>query len=43
MGVQGRRTGCDFLDIGDGVGILLATTQEGAYVGCEFNNGETLV
>jgi hypothetical protein len=37
--VQGRRTGCDFLDLGDGVGYLLAMAQVGASVGCDFHNG----
>jgi hypothetical protein len=40
--IRGRRIGCDFLDLGDGV-YLLALAQEGTYVGCNFRNGETLV
>jgi hypothetical protein len=41
--VRDRRIGCDFLDLSDGVGVLLATTQEGASVGCDFHSSETLV
>jgi hypothetical protein len=41
--IQGRRTGCDFLDLGDGVVYLLALAQEGTTVGCDYRSGETLV
>jgi hypothetical protein len=41
--VRGSRIECDFLDLGNEVGILLAIAQEGASVGCDFHNGETLV
>jgi hypothetical protein len=41
--VRGRRTRRDFLDLGDGVGFLLAMAQEGASVGCDFRSGETSV
>jgi hypothetical protein len=39
VGTRGRRTGCYFLDFGDGVGLA----QEGASIGCDFRSGETLV
>jgi hypothetical protein len=41
--VRGGRTRCDFLDLGDVVGYLLAMAQEGAFVGCDFHSGETSV
>jgi hypothetical protein len=41
--VRGRRTGCDFLDLGDGVAYFLAKAQEGASIGCDFHSGETSV
>jgi hypothetical protein len=41
--VWGRRTGCDFLDLGDGVGLSPTMAQEEASVGCDFYSGETLV
>jgi hypothetical protein len=43
MDVWGKRIGCDFLDLGDGVSYLLAMAQEGASVGCDFRSGETSV
>jgi hypothetical protein len=41
--VQGRRTGCDFLDLGDGVGLSPSHGTRGASVGCDFHSGETSV
>jgi hypothetical protein len=41
--VRGRETGCDFLDLGDGVGLSSTMAQEGASVECDFHSGETLV
>jgi hypothetical protein len=41
--VQGRRTGCDFLDLGDGVDLSPSHGSRGAFVGCDFSSGETLV
>jgi hypothetical protein len=41
--VRCRRTGCDFLDLGDKWVYLLAMAQEGASVGCDFRTGETSV
>jgi hypothetical protein len=43
VNVRGRRTGFDFLNLGDGVDVLLATVQEGASGGCDFRSGETSV
>jgi hypothetical protein len=31
------------LDLGDGVGVLLAMAQEMASIGCDFHSGKTLV
>jgi hypothetical protein len=41
--VRGRRTGCDFLDLGDGVGLSPSHDTRGGSVGCNFHSGETLV
>jgi hypothetical protein len=42
--VRGRRTRCDFLDLGDGVGLSpIHDTRGGGSVRCDFHNGETLV
>jgi hypothetical protein len=41
--VRGRRTGCDFLDLGDVVGLSLSHGTRGAYVGCDCRSGETSV
>jgi hypothetical protein len=41
--VQGRKTGCDFLDLGDGVGLSPNHGTRGASVGCDFQGGETSV
>jgi hypothetical protein len=43
MDVHDRSIGWDFLDLGDGVGALVATAQEGVSIGCDFHYGETLV
>jgi hypothetical protein len=43
MDIRGRRTGCDFLDLGDGVSLSLILGTRGASVGCAFRSGETLV
>jgi hypothetical protein len=31
MDVRGRRTGCDFLDLGDGVGLSLSHGTRGVF------------
>jgi hypothetical protein len=43
--VQGRRTRCDFLDLGNGVGLSpsLGTRGGGGSVGRDFHSDETLV
>jgi hypothetical protein len=41
--IQGRRIGCDFLDLGDGVGLSPSLGIRGGPVGCDFRSGETLV
>jgi hypothetical protein len=41
--VRGRGTGCDFLDLGDGVGLSPSHSTRGASVGCDFCSGETSV
>jgi hypothetical protein len=41
--VRGRRTGCDFLDLGDGVGLSPSHGTRGASVGCDFRSSETSV
>jgi hypothetical protein len=41
--VWGRRTGCDFQGLGDGVGLSPSHGTRGASVGCDFHSGETLV
>jgi hypothetical protein len=41
--VRDRRTGCDFLDLGDGVGLSPSHSTRGGSVGCDFRSGETSV
>jgi hypothetical protein len=41
--IRGRRIGCDFLDLGDGVGLSPSLGTRGGSVGCDFRSGETLV
>jgi hypothetical protein len=41
--IRGKRIGCDFLDLSDGVGLSRSISTSGASVGCDFRNGETLV
>jgi hypothetical protein len=41
--VQGRSTGCDFLDLGDGVSLSCSHGTRGGSVGCDFRSGETSV
>jgi hypothetical protein len=41
--VWGRRLVCDFLDLGNRVGLSPSYAQEGASVGCDFRSGETSV
>jgi hypothetical protein len=41
--VRGRRTGCDFLNLGDRVGLSPRHGTRGASVGCDFRSSETSV
>jgi hypothetical protein len=41
--VQGRRIGCDFLDLGDGVGLSPSHGTRGASIGCDLRSSETSV
>jgi hypothetical protein len=43
MDIRGRRIGCDFLYLGDRVGLSPILGTKGASVGCDFCSGETLV
>jgi hypothetical protein len=38
-----RRIGCDFLYLGDGVGLSPSLGTRAASVGCDFRSGETSV
>jgi hypothetical protein len=41
--IQGKMTGCDFLNLGDGMNYLLTLAEERASIRCDFCNGEMLV
>jgi hypothetical protein len=41
--IRGRRIRCNFLDLGDGVGLSPSLGTKGGSVGCDFHSGETLV
>jgi hypothetical protein len=41
--VRGRRTGCDFLDLGDGVGLSPSHGTRGGLCRYDLHSGETIV
>jgi hypothetical protein len=41
--IHDRRIGCNFLDLGDRVGLSPCLGTRGASIGCVFRSGETLV
>jgi hypothetical protein len=41
--IRGRRIGCDFMDLGDRVGLSPSLGTRGASIGCNIHSGETLV